>query len=374
MDYEGYGEKIKDGLKNAAFDCAEDELKRRSEPVAKSAAKELVKFSDAALEQGYKVSYELAEISLPPKYSKEVERQLRISVEQIKKKNADNLDAAAVEIISSSTKTIFDVASGEKNFDEAREEIFSKTKVTVKKVVIEKGKEIAAKEAQRIGTELAGKTAKKFLLGVGTGANSAVEILVLGNKMKDSVLKLLDGEIDVEQYIFEMNRACLALAIKAVEKNGMIIAQGMIPIPVVGALVGGAVISVACRGLMLAADAVLTKIEDGVRYVKGMWKAANNQAAADRRKVISKIKEDALAEMERQRGVMKKYFADEKFQWDKNIQEGFELITSGTYSNDAEVIARGLDKILKNFGGQVAFTSCREFDNFFMDENSVLKL
>ena len=78
--------------------------------------------------------------------------------------------------------------------------------------------------------------------------------------------------------------------------------------------------------------------------------------------------------MERQRGVMKKYFADEKFQWDKNIQEGFELITSGTYSNDAEVIAQGLDKILKNFGGQVAFGSYREFDDFFMDKNSVLKL
>lgn len=358
MDYEGYGEKNKDDLKNAAFDCAKDELKRRSEPVAKSAAKELVKFSDVTIERGYKVSCDIAEVSLPPKYSKEVERQLRISVEQIKKKNADNLDAAAVEIISSSTKTIFDVASGEKNFDEAREEIFSKTKVTVKKVVIEEGKEIAAKEAQRIGTELAGKTAKKFLLGVGTGANSAVEILVLGNKMKDSVLKLLDGEIDVEQYIFEMNRACLALAIKAVEKNGMIIAQGMIPIPVVGAMVGSTVTAIVCNSLVAVMDASYDKIKE-------LWDASKTQSAADRRKVISKIKTEALVEMERQRDVMKKYFADEKFQWDKNVQEGFELITSGTYSNDVEIIAQGLDKILKNFGSRVAFSNREEFRRDF---------
>ena len=105
-----------------------------------------------------------------------------------------------------------------------------------------------------------------------------------------------------------------------------------------------------------------------------MWKAADNQAVADRRKVISKIKAEALAEMERQHGVMKKYLADEKFQWDKNVQEGFELISKDTYSNNVEVIAQGLDKILKNFGGQVAFASYREFDSFFMDEHSVLKL
>lgn len=345
-----------------------------ADKIAPPVSRELVKFSDAALEQSYKVSYEISDVVLPPKVSQEVGRQLRISTDRIKAKYADNLNAAAVEIVTSSTKTIFDVATGDKNFGEAREEIFAKTKVTVKNVVIEESRKLAVNEAQRIGREFAGKTARKILLPAGANANAAVEMIVLGNKMKDSVLKLLDGEIDLEQYIFEMNRACVALAIKAIEQQSLKIGQGAIPIPVVGALIGSAVISVACRGLMIAADAALTKMEDGVRYVKGMWKSADNQAAADRRKAISKIKTDALAEMDNQRGVMKKYFADEKFHWDKNVQDGFKLITSGAYSNDAEVIAQGLDKILRNFGGQVAFSSYEEFDDFFMDDNAVLKL
>ena len=199
-------------------------------------------------------------------------------------------------------------------------------------------------------------------------------MLILGNQMKDSVLRLLDGEIDLERYIFEVNRACLALAIKLVEKNSLKLGQGLIPIPVVGAVVGSAVISVACRGLMIAADAVLTKVENGVRQVKKMWNAADNQAAADRRKVVSKIKSDALAEMNRQRAVMQKYFADEKLTWDSNVQGGFELIARGTYSNDVEVIAQGLDKILQNFGSKVAFDNREDFRKKFRQRKIVVNL
>jgi len=42
-----------------------------------AAAKELVKFSDATIERGYKIFYELAEENLPPKISREVESRLR---------------------------------------------------------------------------------------------------------------------------------------------------------------------------------------------------------------------------------------------------------------------------------------------------------
>ena len=331
-----------------------------TEKVAPHVTGELVKLSEAAHETAYKVTYELAEVALPPELSRKVGRQLRISTEQIKRKHADNLNDAAVEILSASTKTLFDAATGTKDFDEACEEIFSQTKVTVKNVVIERGKQVALDEAKRIGGQVVG--------------NAAIEMLILGNQMKDSVLRLLDGEIDLERYIFEVNRACLALAIKLVEKNSLKLGQGLIPIPVVGALVGSAVISVACRGLMIAADAVLTKVEDGVRQVKKMWNAADNQAAADRRKVVDKIKSDALAEMNRQRAVMQKYFADEKLTWDSNVKAGFELIASGTYSNDVEVIAQGLDKILQNFGSRVAFDNREDFRKKFRQRKIVVNL
>ena len=101
---------------------------------------------------------------------------------------------------------------------------------------------------------------------------------------------------------------------------------------------------------------------------------AGLDAASDRRNIVSKIKTDALNEMNRQRGLMEKYFADEKFQWDKNIRGGFELISKGTYSNDAEVIAAGLDKILQNFGGKVAFDNREDFRRDFRRRKIVVNL
>jgi|GEM_PF-3415928 len=366
---------ISDGTKNfdEATIYAKDKTRSKiadkvTKEIALPVSRELIKFSDAALERSYKVSYELAEVTLPPRISKELTRELKISTNRLKKANADNLNAAAVEIVSSSTKTIFDFATGEKNFDEASCAIATQTKVVVKKVVVEKGKEIAIQEAKRIG----GNAAQKVLLNVGINSNVAAKALVFGSMIKDNVLDLLDGKIDEEQFIKEVGKKGLTLAIETVggfvgaeigATYGAVIGQTLIPIPVVGAVIGSTVTAVACSGLIAAADATLK-----------LWDASKVNAAADRRKIISKIKTDALAEMEHQRGVMKKYFADEKYKWDKNVQDGFELISKGTYSNDVEIIAQGLDKILLNFGSKVAFSNREDFRRDFRSRKIVVNL
>ena len=352
MTYEDYGGR----LKNYAREKVADKAVEESEPYRG----ELVKLSDAAHESAYKVTYELAEVSLPPKISRDLTRELRISTDKIKRANHDNLDAAAVEIISSSTKMIFDFATGEKNFDETSQAIAVQTKVVVKNVVIERGKQVALDEAQNV------------LLKVGLNSNVAGKVLAFGNMIKDNVVDWVDGKISDEQFVREVGKKGLTLAVESVgafvgaevgATYGAVIGQTIIPIPVVGAVIGSTVTAVACSGVIAATDALLR-----------LWDASKINAAADRRKIISKIKTDALTEMNRQRGVMQKYFADEKLHFDKNVQAGFELIASGTYSNDVEVIAQGLDKILQNFGGQVAFSSYEEFDDFFMDDNAVFKL
>ena len=102
--------------------------------------------------------------------------------------------------------------------------------------------------------------------------------------------------------------------------------------------------------------------------------AAERMAAADRRRRVAKIKSEALTEMERQRALMKKYFAEEKLQWDRNVQVGFDLIARGTFSDDVEVVAQGLDKILQNFGSQVAFADREAFRRDFKRKRIVLNL
>lgn len=356
MAYEDYGER----LKNYARDEIANQAVEKSEPYRT----ELVKLSDAAHESGYKVTYEIAEATLPPKISRELTRELKTSFDKIKKTNHKNLDAAAIEIISSSTKTIFDFATGEKNFDETSQAIAVHTKVVVKNVVIERGKKVAINEAQRIGGKMVSNTAKNLLLKVGLNSNVAGKVLTFGTMIKDNVVDWVDGKISDEQFVREVGKKGLMLAVDSVGATyGAVIGQTIIPIPVVGAVIGSAVTMVACNAVISTVDAALR-----------LYDASKINAAADRRKIISQIKADALTEMSRQRGIMQKYFADEKLQWNKNVQTGFELIASGTYSNDVEVIAQGLDKILQNFGGQVAFSSYEEFDDFFMDDNAVFKL
>lgn len=364
-------ENYKDKLKNFAKEKSAEYAVEKSEPLRN----ELVKFSDVAHETGYKVSYELAEVTLPPKMAQEVERQLRISTDKIKKENADNLDAASSKFVVLSTNAIFDVVTGEKDFDEASRAVASQTKVIVKEIVIEKGKQVAIQEGKRIFTDLAGKSAQNLIAKTIGRTSPALKVIAFGNMIKDNVLDYVDGKISDEQFIKEVSKKGTLFALETVgafagveilsasAKLGATLGQSLIPIPVAGAVIGSAVTSIACQGLMVAANATLE-----------LWNASKIQIAADRRKIISKIKTDALTEMERQRTVMKEYFADEKLKWDNNIKEGFELITSGSYANNIEVIAQGLDRILQNFGRKVAFSNYEEFDEFFMDDDTAFKL
>ena len=330
MTHEEYGDKIKKVAKDAAFDYAEEKLREKSKPYTARAVKGLVSFSDVTIDKGYKISYEVIEGTLPPKISREAEIHLRNSTNLLKSKNRETIEVETVALVNSSINALMNVAKDEQSFDEASRALIAQSKAAVKSVVIENAKDVAIREARQI-------------LKVGA-TNPVINALVVGDLIKDSALRLLEGKIDEAQFIKEVTRRCTVLALQT-------ICMGF-----PGGAFASMAVSHACNELFSLMD------------------AAETQAAADRRKIISKIKSEALAEMERQREIMKKCFADEKFRWDKNIQVGFELISKGTYSNDAEIIAQGFDKIMKNFGGQVAFSTYEEFDDFFMEEDSVLKL
>ena len=339
MTYENYGDKFKDYAKEK---ISEEAAKKIAPPVSR----ELVKFSDAALERGYKISYEIAEVSLPPKISRDIERQLRISTDRIKKDNADNLNEATVALITASTNTVFDVVSGDKNFDEASRVLASQAGGAVKTIIIERGRQVAIDEGKRIGKELAGQATQKIIRQIGGKNNPVLNAIAFGDIVKDLAFDWADGKISDEQFVKLVVRRCTVLALQSFAAS----------LP--GGVFASVAIERACSEIFLLMDTAEQSL----------------QAASSKRNTISKIKTEALSEMEHQRGVMKKYFSDEKLQWNKNIQDGFELIASGTNSNDVEVIAQGLDKILQNFGGQVAFSNRDEFRKDFRQRKIVLNL
>lgn len=339
-----YSERIKDKIKEEVFDCAEEELRRRGANVAKYAGKELANYSDVTIERGYKVSYELAETTLPPKIARNVEGRLRHSANLLKAKNRETIELETVALMNSSITALIGVAKEEQSFDEAKRIIAAQGKTAIKNVVIENVKEVAKKEAERLGKDALKKIGLQQIFKSSGATNPAVNALVLGEAVKDSVLAWVDGKISDEQFIKEVSRKCMVLVLQTLAME----------IP--GGVLASTAIAHACNSLFSLMD------------------AAEIMAAADRRKRVAKIKSEALAEMERQRGLMKEYFADEKLRWDKNVQVGFELIADGTYSNDVEVIAQGLDKILQNFGSQVAFADREDFRRDFKRKKIVLNL
>ena len=269
----------------------------------------------------------------------EVQRQLKISAENITRQQAENLP---VKLVNASVDALISSARNEKSFDEAARE-------NVKTVVVETGKEIVAQEIKR---QVAG-----------------AKILELGLLIKDSVFKLVGGEIDEEQFAQEIARKGTRLALQTVgafagaETFGAAVGQAVLPIPVAGAIVGSMVASAACELIFKTAEIAKSQLDNSA-----------DKLAAQKRKFVAELAAEALAEMNRQRALLQKYLRDEQIRWDKNLAEGFQLIHNGTFSNDAEIIAAGLDKILQNVGGRVTFASAQEFDDFFSDENSVLKI
>ena len=89
---------------------------------------------------------------------------------------------------------------------------------------------------------------------------------------------------------------------------------------------------------------------------------------------VNSIAAEALIEMEYQRNTLKKMIDEQFSQWDSQFNLGFEEIFKSTINNDVTGIAIGLDRMLNVFGESVKFKTFEEFDEFFMDENAVLKL
>ena len=184
-------------------------------------------------------------------------------------------------------------------------------------------------------------------------ANVVANAVAIGFMVKDSVIDWLDGKLDDGQFVERVSRTG---ALFVAETTGALIGQTVIPVSVVGAIIGSVVVSVACGCIFSLMD------------------AAKNHMARDKRNLVAKIASEALAEMKHQQDLLKEYIADDAQKWERSVREGFALIATGTLTNDVAVIAGGLDCIVTNFNRHVKFKTLEEFDEFFMDENAVLEL
>ena len=123
-------------------------------------------------------------------------------------------NAATAEIISSTTKTVFDFATGDKNFDEAKRELATQSTGAIKTIIIERGSIVIEQEAQRLGNELAEQAKQKIIKKIGGSNNPVLNAIAFGDIVKDLALDWADGKISDEQFVKLVARRCTVLALQ----------------------------------------------------------------------------------------------------------------------------------------------------------------
>ena len=297
-----------------------------------------------AVKSTYKAARGVAQ-SISSQMTADVERRLSQSVKEARKRVGEDLEAAAIPLVIAGVNALVSVTKDEKSLCEAGRDI-----------AVQTGTVIASSELQKIGIKAANQAMKQSgvtILKQAAKANVVAHAVTIGFLLKDSVIDWLDGNLDDGQFVEQVSRTGTLFVAESV---GAVIGQTMIPVPIVGAIIGSVVVSVACGCIFSLMD------------------AAKSRMAKEKRNLVSKIAAEALAEMKHQQNLLKKYIADDAQKWEKSVREGFALIAAGTLANDVAVIAGGLDCIVTNFNRHVKFKTFEEFDEFFMDENAVLEL
>lgn len=265
------------------------------------------------------------------------------TVKNISKEFSDGavngIKSSSVFLIANGVKEMCLVASGEKDLDDSVKAI---TKTTV---------EVAATGGMMkvitTGLKGASKSVSSGVLGV----------ITVSMMVKDSFIRYINGEIDEKGFADEI----MISGVATIGASIGAIAGSVLPIPVVSQAICSMIVSTACVETYKACKMIKEAIKSLDDY-------------KNKELEINRIESEALREIDRQQNILKDMINEEFTEWDNQFKLGFQNIYSATIDNDVDGIAKGLDKILNIFKENVKFETYSEFNEFFMDESSVLKL
>ncbi|WP_294160421.1 hypothetical protein [uncultured Selenomonas sp.] len=258
-------------------------------------------------------------------------------------------EEAAMPLMMAGIHNMVAVAQGEKTIIEGAKDSAVETGTAVLGArAQELGIQAANQALQRSGVQVMRQIAKANVIG---------NVVMLGMRVKGSLARYLDGRLSADEFIMEVGIQGCTLAAETV---GATIGQTLIPIPVVGAVLGAMVASVACNAV---ADLMRTAKDCGkLQFVK------------DRRNLIEDIASQAQQEMARQRAELERLVKADLASWDAAEQAAFDLIYKGMQQNDVDTITRGLNTIVAQFGRKLTFEDHDSFHRAFQDPNYVFKL
>ena len=165
----------------------------------------------------------------------------------------------------------------------------------------------------------------------------------------ESLIRWFKGEISGIECLEELGKKGTGMVAGA---YGATIGQIVIPIPVVGAVIGGMV------GWMISSQCY-----QGVLYALKSAKLSEEQ-----RIIAERMSREAIREMRKFRRVINKNFNRQYFQRQHDLKEGFALVKQGIASNDVDIFADGVNHVAFTIGKELQFKDFAEFDAFMHTE------
>lgn len=256
----------------------------------------------------------------------------------------NSLEDAAIPLMVEGVNNLIQVANGDKEFNEAVKDMGEVTS----KVVVRGG---TVKVITTGINNVIRNGSSQLVNKIVANSNIIVKLINVALILKDSTFKFINGEISGKEFFKEIGEKGVELVASSM---GAVVGQILIPIPIIGAMIGAIITSISCGEIF-----------------KSIKTLREHERKAD---YIEKLANIALAEMKKQREILEEIVEKELKVFDDSISNGFNQIYDSMISNDMEGFAGGLDTILSVFNETVMFKTREEFDDFFDDENAILIL
>lgn len=285
----------------------------------------------------------------------------------------DTVAGSAIPLTIEATKQFMLVVQGEKSLEDAAKDVGKDTfdtavKGGTNKLVVDVATVQLANSKNAVLKDIAKN-------------NQVAELIVAAKIVSDSAMRYINNEIDGERFIDEVkeNAAMLLAGKIGTELGGMAGAVagatiGSTLLPFIGTKLGeqlGTAVGRIVGGMVatMAVGMVCSTIND----IKGAYKSIGKreQAYLD---MLDEIYQEATAEMNRQRELLKVEFEKKQIKWTAAIEQGFDTMISGACADSFDDVTAGLDQVLDLFNTEARFHSADEVRSFLNTPDRVFVL
>lgn len=243
-----------------------------------------------------------------------------------------------IPLVIESVNNLIQVASDEKKLSEATKDIA----IITTKVAVKGG---GYKVTTTGLTNVLKSSSNEMLKKVGE-SNYVGKIVVAAAIVANSTYRYLNGDIDGKEFFTEIGEKGVGLISGSI---GYAAGQALIPIPVIGGIIGSMIVSFVCEDIYKT-FMTLNDYKEKEEEVKKIAKSAKEELE-NHRLLLSQIIDKELSNIE----MLK--------------DSGFKMIYEGLMNEESSLLDCGLKSLSDIINEDLAFENFEEFDEFFMNED-----